>query len=349
MVTLKYAGTGRAKGGVRSEDSLEVFWLDAAKSYKVVAQHLKQFAALWFLAFGFPLDAMRVLEFATKGFNPHFHLLMEIPVDSFGADVRSVFNDKSKYYALLHNRTVTDFIELGWAHVTGQKADISRPDGKGNVSWVPKAHEVPPADSILDYVERFIDYSRKSGKNAGKITQHKVAYQWGDQQVNFWGLLGFKGLRRAVDAPLVLECRTPAAVVAARMYMARLVEDEAKMESKEKKDGSWVEVDASYWKVGGDGRSGGRLKRKVTDAEKTVLRRLVAYYNMGGIVAPETVSEPLEVPSSDAYPVYGELVDEPFRRNTRFIVAVRESAPSWWEREGAEEYLANMIADVEVD
>lgn len=353
MLTFKYNGSG-VRSGI--EGSTEVYWPDKAPDYATVKGHLNTFAHIWELGFGVAFDALRKLEFAAVGKNPHFHVLTTIPQDSFGADARTKFSPKSPYYEKFHGKVAWEFAELLWGYVTNQKPKFSDPFLKGRLVWMPQAHEVEPANSINDYIKRFIGYCRKDGRKiAHKWKQNIVAYQWPDQEIRFTGVLGFTKARQAFTE-LSFTCHTPAAATAALKYMAKVDGVVPVLRTITRPDGVAVVEDVSHLSAARlkYRAQGGRTRNPMTDQQKVVLSRLITYYNKfedtvvpGRVNAPEPAPEPMEVPVElmsfghpwvEAYAAEQEasfedsLYREPFRWTSRAIMALRRQPIAWWER-----------------
>ena len=335
LVTLKTPGSGMAKGGVRVEGLAEKFWIDYAPSYKSLVKMLEQLVAIYELAFGILLNALRLLEFATTGGNPHFHLFMTHPVDAFGSRVRSSFKVTSPYYDLFNGKDLWEFLELVWAYLLTKNsgkvvtADISNPLCKGKVSWVPMQHEVPPAESLQAYVWRFIDYARKGGKNSHKSGQHVAPWQWDAQQINFWGTIGFKGFRGSSSDTVQLECLTIAALHFARSYLHKLSGARRRFKATSDED-SDVMVDASYFSNARDlhHSRGGRINRRLTAREMHVLRRGIAFYN-----SVSELPQPEEVTVSSNYEElpYGGPFIHPNSIAMRRMTRAARAIPAPWD------------------
>ncbi|MFD1211793.1 hypothetical protein ACFQ36_07040 [Arthrobacter sp. GCM10027362] len=338
MVVLKFPGDGmprsvdEAVGGPRNR----TYWSDIAPDYKAAVKALRRFARRFKSAYGMKLDAIWGLQFQRYG-NPHFHLLLTVPVHADGTEMLSNHprGRRIDYSRRFNHLRFWEFVERTWADILGVRYDVSNPAEHGRVTFTARADEVKPADSIQDYVERFVWYLRLDDKvkYADKLHQQFVPPEWEGQQVSFWGILGFTHGRRTADAPLVLECRTQEAEAAVRRFFARLAGTQPVYEEF---DG--VAVDISYWSNERRRLRGGSFYRPLTNDEIMELRRILAVAN----ALPDRV-----LPSDDYLATWeAETYREPIRRNSAYLTALRAAAPAAWERDDwdLDAYLAAQDA-----
>lgn len=333
MLTFKFLGAPN-KEWAFSEGSRRVYWEDIVPSPKAKAAFLRNdFAARYKSAFKVEFNAAYGSEFQKWG-NPHDHALISVPLNADGTEMepQHATGKGGRYAAFNRYKSFWEWAEMTWADVTGQVGDISNPAKIGRLTHVLQADEIEPAESMTDYLLRFVQYIRKDNeeKYGEKLHQHVVPAAWIGQQVSFWGIIGFVSLRRSADAPTQLECRTKAAENAVRDYFHRLSGAE-----RYYADFDGKRVDISYWSNSRSTTRGGTLNRPLTVEEVRCLRRLVAAKNM--------IADPVAVDQGFGHPEFTTPEYEPPRRDSfNRVLDRRNEIPAIWDRDDfdVDAYLA---------
>lgn len=300
---LTFVVRGSAFRDSRKRDgSSEVFFQDVAPEMAALVKLVRDdFSRRIKSAFGIELDAIFVVEFQMYG-NPHFHIFLQVPsgVSNHPMGGRGNLSRFNGY-------EFKQWAELTLADLSGQRPDLTRASGQGRVTHLLEAHQIAPADSIEDYVARFVNYARKdSDQYAAKTFQHATPAPYRGQHFSWWGIIGFKNARRSAAAPEVLTCRTIAADVAARNFFRSLSTREVTTVTMPNGE----EVDSSMWSVElyRHCLTGGTFERPLTVEELRRLRRVIIAANqIDDLSSGDPSTEPLSAPES----VSVGVVEEP--------------------------------------
>lgn len=289
-------------------DSKEVFFQDIAPDMSALVKMIREdFPRRFRSAFGIDLDAIFVAEFQLYG-NPHFHILLCVPKNADGTDMLSNHPKGGRgNLSRFNSYNFKAWAELTLSDLSKQRPDLTRATGQGRVTHLLEAKDIKPAESIKDYVGRFVNYACKRGdKYKEKAFQHSVPAPYRGQLFNWWGIIGFTNKRHTAAAPEILVCRTIAADIAARKFFASLTEREVTM--VEMPDGT--KVDGSMWTIELHRHclTGGTFERPLSREELRQLRRIIMAANQ----VPDEVIEP--VINVERYVAFMEIPPAPWER-----------------------------------
>jgi hypothetical protein len=372
---LKVNGSGYGSG--RKD-----LWQKKFPTHESYTAAVDEFCKIMALALG-SFDALAKHESATVGQNPHTQMLISYPFNEDGTEKTFRFATGSRYAKFNDikvnemNLTFRGLAEVVWGTVSKQKFNAADPV----CTWVAMTEEeIRPLETLQDHVERFIDYSRKDGakyKVAGigkkaKVHQYEFPVAWygTNKRFSWWKTYGFTNLRGKETDPIRLEARTPSAIAYLLKWARKHSGVEVNVIDVPERDQWGIPTGRMTKKVVGlfvpGAKQGGSIRNAVTDEEFTDLRHALSYYNTDKrtdaevaqdrtlndveeeeiiatiSVGPETVEEEMMV---DPFAHEEEVYAEPFRVSARYIKALRAQAPAWWERPGAAEYLAAMLAE----
>ncbi|PTT69226.1 hypothetical protein DBR22_04450 [Arthrobacter sp. HMWF013] len=316
MAVLKTPGSGKSKDMVPENWGNRGFWIDTAPSYKAFMASFDKLQTRYRIAFGEELDAPYGLQFQDWG-NPHIHLWLCVPMNADGTErLAASPTGKGARNAKYNGLRLWEWLELNWSEILGIRSDITSPAEHGVATWLARADEVDPADSMDDYLGRAVGYIRLDNDltQSHKRKQQIVPGAWRNpekpQQVNFWGIAGFTGKRRAADAAQRFEIHTKAALDAVIHYLAKVSGQQVTS-----KEINGVEIDTSFWNTTRNRIRGGMLDGSRSEEEVLELRRIINYFNKVAdpvvelfveTAAPEVASIPDE---TDAVRPLSELLD----------------------------------------
>lgn len=86
---------------------------------------------------------------------------MTIPTNEDGSEKLSAApTGRGARNAKFNGKRPWEWMELNWADILKVRADITNPSEHGVAAWVPRDDERERADSMEDYVGRFVGYMR---------------------------------------------------------------------------------------------------------------------------------------------------------------------------------------------